>query len=586
MAADKEREEGIIAAADVPIGSDNGLEKPGVSSKARDFDPAISHHNSSQQASQGDAVNIYPEGWRLYILIFGLCLSLLLSTVETTIVSTSLVSITNALEGFGRRDWVVTSYLLTYAGFLTIFAKFCAVFGRKFMLLFALLAFLVFSVLCGISTNIIELIVFRAFQGFGGSGIYSCVTVITPQILPPKKYAKYMAVISSVFALASILGPVLGGAINDHSSWIWVFLLNAPVAPIPMLLILFFLPTEPSRAPVQGKGWKKKLSEIIPPPGAWRKIDFLGAILLLTASMLVVFAFEEAGTQYPWKSPAIIVTLILSAVCWATFIPWEVWIDKPKFVQEPIFPMRLLRDRRIAGMMLNAFFTGFPFMAVIVNLPQRFQAVNGCTPVQAGLYLLPLLLVSPFANGISAALVSKLKTPPFYILLSGSVLQLIGVALAGMPSAASLDLNRSIFGYEVLMGLGFGFGLSTLLVMATMVFPKDDLGVGMGALTQIRVLGGTISLAICATVLNNHVKKRLQEILTSAQIQAISESFTVIQDLPQQTQEDVRAAFAEGYTKQLQIMIAFSGLVFLCTLLTWQPPQKQVREIEQFLASK
>ena len=115
-------------------------------------------------------------------------------------------------------------------------------------------------------------------------------------------------------------------------------------------------------------------------------------------------------------------------------------------------------------------------MAVIVNLPQRFQAVNGCTPVQAGLYLLPLLLVSPFANGISAALVSKLKTPPFYILLSGSVLQLIGVALAGMPSAASLDLNRSIFGYEVLMGLGFGFGLSTLLVMATMVFPKDDLG--------------------------------------------------------------------------------------------------------------
>lgn len=160
----------------------------------------------------------YLKGWRLYVLSFALCLSLFLSTLETTIVSTSLISITNALGPFEQRDWVVTAYLITYTGFLVVYAKFSDIMGRKLLILVAIAFFTVFSIVCGSISNMTQLIVFRSLQGVRASGIYAMVTVIQPEMVPPEKWGNYIAVISLVTVLSSVLGPILGGAINDHSS--------------------------------------------------------------------------------------------------------------------------------------------------------------------------------------------------------------------------------------------------------------------------------------------------------------------------------------------------------------------------------
>lgn len=152
-------------------------------------------------------------------------------------------------------------------------------------------------------------------------------------------------------------------------------------------------------------------------------------------------------------------------------------------------------------------------MAVIVNLPQRFQAVNGLSPTAAGIRLLPLLLCSPFASGLSGLLVTKAKVPPAYLLILGSALQLLGVGLTSSLPSTQQSIRPAQYGYEVLMGFGFGLGLSSLLVLVPMVVSKQDIGkvhlpmgenpaltfvtaVAMGAITQIRVLGGTVGLAI------------------------------------------------------------------------------------------
>lgn len=152
-------------------------------------------------------------------------------------------------------------------------------------------------------------------------------------------------------------------------------------------------------------------------------------------------------------------------------------------------------------------------MAMIVNLPQRFQAVDGLSPTAAGLRLLPLLLCSPFASGLSGVLVTKFKIPPFYIILFGSVLQLIGIGLSSSISTNLPNIPSTQYGYEILMGFGFGFGLSTLLLYVPLIVSKKDTGeflayrvrvffliliqaVTMGAITQVRVLGGTIGLAL------------------------------------------------------------------------------------------
>ena len=205
------------------------------------------------------------------------------------------------------------------------------------------------------------------------------------------------------------------------------------------------------------------------------RLDALGVILLLAASILLVFALEEAGQRYSWRGAVIISTITLAGICWIAFIGWEHLVDKSCSSQEPIFPLQLLKDRVLVGMMSTAFFIGFPFVSIVVNIPQRAQAVNGLSPVRAGIALLPLLLTSPFATAVQGVLTSNFKVPPFYLMLIGAVLQLVGV---GLTSSLPTDRHRIApqqYGYEAIMGLGFGLGLSTILTLAPLVVKEADL---------------------------------------------------------------------------------------------------------------
>ncbi len=204
------------------------------------------------------------------------------------------------------------------------------------------------------------------------------------------------------------------------------------------------------------------------------RLDTLGVVLLLAASILLVFALEEAGQRYPWKSAVIISTITLAGICWISFIGWEYLLDKSQSPQEPIFPLRLLKDRVLVGMMSTAFFIGFPFVSIVVNIPQRAQAVNGLSPVRAGIALLPLLLSSPFATAVQGVLTSNFKVPPFYLMLIGAVLQLVGVGLTSSLPTDGYEIAPQQYGNEVIMGLGFGLGLSTVLTLAPLVVMEAD----------------------------------------------------------------------------------------------------------------
>ena len=205
------------------------------------------------------------------------------------------------------------------------------------------------------------------------------------------------------------------------------------------------------------------------------RLDVVGVILLLAASILLVFALEEAGQRYSWKSAVIISTITLAGICWVSFVGWEYVVDTSRSSQEPIFPLRLLKDRVMVGMMSSAFFIGFPFVSIVVNIPQRAQAVNGLSPVRAGIALLPLLLTSPFATAVQGILTSNYKVPPFYLMLTGAVLQLVGVGLTSSLPTDGYKIAPQQYGYEVIMGIGFGLSLSTVLTLAPLVVMEADL---------------------------------------------------------------------------------------------------------------
>ncbi|KAK2877127.1 hypothetical protein FQN49_001401 [Arthroderma sp. PD_2] len=220
--------------------------------------------------------------------------------------------------------------------------------------------------------------------------------------------------------------------------------------------------------------------------------------------------------------------------------------------------------------MITTFLIGFPFVAIVTNIPQRSQAVNGFSAVRAGFTLLPLLLTSPFATAISGVLTSRFKVPPIYIILIGAILQLLGVGLTINLPDHSGNISALQYVYEVIMGIGFGFTLTTILTLAQLVVDEHEAGLVMGALTQVRVLGGTISVAICSTVLSSSLGPKLATVITHDEAKAIADSLSAIDNLTPEKQESIRNEFAHGYNRQMEFLTAFSGLALLATFLLWE----------------
>ncbi|KAK8080260.1 major facilitator superfamily domain-containing protein [Apiospora hydei] len=437
--------------------------------------------------------------------------------------------------------------------FLIIYAKFSDILGRKFLLLVAVAFFTVFSIVCGSVSGMTQLIVFRAFQGIGASGIYAMVTVIQPELVPPEKWGHILAAVAMVTVVSSVLGPILGGLINDHGSWRWVFLLNAPAGALATAMIAFLMPTHfPNQGhPEAYVHLRAKFSR-----ASLARLDLLGAALLLAATVLVVFGFEEAGSRYPWASAPILAALVVGALLLVAFLFWERVVGRPHRVQEPIFPLRLMKRRIFAGLMLRR---------------RRL-------PFDAGVRLLPLLLASPVATAVAGQLVTKLKVPPFYLTMFAASLQMLGI---GLCSSIPYQSGAVLYGYEVLMGFGFGMGLISLIIYAPLVVDREDLAVTMGAITQIRVLGGTIGLAIGATILNNHLASHLPPLLTPMEMQQVAQSLSFVNGLPDATRDAVRQVFADGYNSQMRAMLYFSAATWVfAALLLWEKKLRTVVDVK------
>lgn len=208
-------------------------------------------------------------------------------------------------------------------------------------------------------------------------------------------------------------------------------------------------------------------------------------------------------------------------------------------------------------------------MSMIFILPQRFQAVNELAAAEAGYRLLPLLLVSPFAAAITGMLTTKLRIPPLYIVIAGLILQIISMALISVLPY-SKEIPAQIYALEVILGFGNGFVLTSLIVAVAMYAGKADRAVALSAITQSRTLGGTIALAICSSLLLNHMRMNLSSFLSEEQISAVFRTTASIGMLPPGLQVETRRVIAEAYGLQTKIMTGFSGAALLATGLLWE----------------
>lgn len=411
-------------------------------------------------------------GQRLYFLVFSLCLCLFLSTLESTVVGTALIAIADDLQHFDISAWIVTAYLLTYTGFLTILAKMSDTFGRRNVLCFCIFIFIIFSVACGVAKTMMQLLVFRAFQGLGGGGMYTMVFVILPEMVPPSKYAAYSGIIAGVAALSSLLGPIFGGVISDGGKWQWIFLFNAPAGLVALIIFYLTLPAhfphsvDDVDAPINLR-FVEKL----------RRIDFVGVLLLLASSFLLVTAIQEGGIAYSWNSGTIIALLVISFLCVFGLVAWgKLFTRRSKTVEEPVLPWTILSDRYAFGLLLVCFFTGLGFITLIIVLPQHFQVVFQDSPAKAGYRLLAMTLIVPFGSGAAGCALQTLRCPPLYVFLTGFAFIILGTGLSTISTHVRGEFPTSEYGFQIIMGFGFGINLAAVVMAAPLSFSRKDLG--------------------------------------------------------------------------------------------------------------
>ncbi|KAF1952250.1 MFS general substrate transporter, partial [Byssothecium circinans] len=488
--------------------------------------------------------------------------SIFLINVEVTIVSTSLVAIATSLHGFDKTSWIVTGYLISYMGFMLIWAKVSDIIGRKYAFISTMTIFTVFSGACGGAKTMEQLIIFRCFQGVGGSGGFAITMLMTWELVPKEKIPLYSIFISVTYTVTSLMGPLLGGAINERTTWRWIFYFNAPIGAVTIVLLAIAIPASfPYR------------KEDVPPrtiAGVLRdarKLDFFGALLLLAGSLLLSTVLLDTSIRTSWSSSTTITLLVLVLLSWACFFPWE-WLVSAYLPQlEPMFPWVWMSNRPWLAMLLSNILWGAPFNVMVVFIPQRLQIVSGFSALSAGLRILPYVLSATIGGGLSMA-ASKQKVSVVNVLLYNAVLQITGVALLStLPNTT--EWPRRAYGYMVPAGLGMGGGFAMLSLTTGVIMQGPHLGSAAGTIGQFRFLGGVIGLAIATNVFSSHLSSHLGGLIPRKASHSVQETINILGSLSPEVRTQVLRVVADGYNLQMKAMNAFTAAQLPAIALIW-----------------
>jgi len=408
-------------------------------------------------------------------------LGLFLSAMDQTIVGTALPRIIAELSGLELYAWVFTSYMLASTTVIPIVGKMGDIFGRKRFFIAGIAVFLVGSVLCGMSQSMVQLIIFRGLQGVGGGMMFANAFAIVGDLYPPAERGKYAGLMSGVFGIASVLGPLIGGYITDNLDWRWVFYVNLPLGGLALFVLWVVLPGQDARRED-------------------RSVDYLGAAALAATIAPLLLAFSWAGSEYAWTSPQVLTTFAIAAFMAGVFVLAE------RRAKEPVIPFQLFRNDIFAVSTAVTFVTGAGMFAGSVYIPLFMQGVLGFSATNSGLVMMPMTVAMVCGSMISGQLVSRTG---HYRWISPIGL---AVATSGMFLLSTMNENSSQqLGMAGMATLGFGLGLSfpPLMLAAQNAVPFSLMGSTTSLNTFARSVGGTIGVAIMGSVLTRRLNEEL-----------------------------------------------------------------------------
>ncbi|KAI9376688.1 major facilitator superfamily-domain-containing protein [Aspergillus egyptiacus] len=512
---------------------------------AAQADPALPAQGRTGEDAEAGKLGSGSELSLRYI-IPAISIGVFLAAADQTIIVASYGKIGSELRALNLTSWIATSYFLTLTSFQPLYGKLSDIFGRKACLLFAYAVFGTGCLFCGLAQNIYQLIAARVFQGVGGGGMTTVVSILLSDIVPLRDRGVWQGVINIIFATGSGIGAPLGGVLSDYIGWRWAF-----VAQFPLCIIAFTMVSVMLDLPApEDSHWKDRL----------RRIDFLGAVVLIGAVLGFLVGFDR-GSNVSWTMPLTVASLSVSVCLFALFVVVEIY-----YAAEPFAPGHIIFDRGFVAAYGCNFFSFGGWLSGLFYLPLYFQAMDGVSATGAGLRLLPCI-ISGVSGSLFAGFVMKWTGKFYWLTVAGYTSLTLGLVVIFLFSGIVTDSLVPIIIGTVACSFGNGIGVTTTLISLISNATPEDQAVVTACSYLFRSLGSVIGLSLTSTVVQQALRGRLRFALRDSKdidriVDGVRQSLDYIKTLDPIVAKIVRDCYGWATNKGFAFLIGVPRLAF------------------------
>ncbi|KAI8950367.1 multidrug resistance protein Fnx1 [Xylaria longipes] len=510
-------------------------------------------------------------GWRFGAMFLALCVTSLLSAIDATIISTVLPAIVADLQSESLYVWALNAFFISMTTVQPLYGQTANIFGRRVLVIGAILFFALGSGLCGGAKNTGMFIAGRVIQGIGGGGINIMIDMVVCDLVPQRERGKYIGFVFIFYSVGTTIGPLIGGAFAQHATWRWAFYVNLPIVAVALPLVVLFLRVNYDRE----THILKKLA----------RIDYAGNTLLTLSVISILIAIIFGGTVHPYNSWRTIVPIVLGIIGHILFVVQQ---GIPKLAPEPTMPLYLFKNRTSAFTLALTFVHGMLQYWMVYFIPLYLQSVKLFEPTYAGVGFLPSVLVTiPFAvvGGTLITATNRYRPPQ----IAGISLMVIGIGLYTLLDRSST--TGMWVGFQIIASAGCGLLLTCTLPAVQAPLPEKDVATATGTWGFLRSYGAIWGVSIPSAVFNSRVGGMLHTISDPAVRAALGKggayehgTANYIRSLAgdPQLQTSVINVYVSALKLVWQVGIGFAGVGVIVALLIKEVPMLQQLETSEF----
>ncbi|KJK62021.1 Major Facilitator Superfamily protein [Aspergillus parasiticus SU-1] len=530
--------------------------------------------NADSKDTMENTDTTYLRGIKLYSILSGVMIATFLISLDVSIIATAIPSITSQFHSTTDIGWYGAVYPLTMCSLQPLSGKLITIFSLRWSYLSFFLVFLLGSLLCGVATSSSMFIIGRAVAGTGGAGVVSSGLAVIAMVTPIEQCPLFTGLVTSLYALGTVVAPIIGGAFTTNVTWRWCFLVNLPAGAVTVItLILFFHPQKSPAARTETV--RQKLQQL----------DLIGCALFVPAIIMVLLGLQWGGNKYSWNSATIIGLFVGFAATLGLFITRELRVD------QAMIPLSLLRRRSIIVGIIFAFLFMGSYVVPVYYLPEWFQIVKGASPIRSAIMLLPSVSTQIFGSIISGVLAKYIKYYNPWLFIGSSFL-CIATGLYTTFRAFSTT-SRDWIGFQILQGLGCGFAAQMPLLTIQNVLKNDPklVPVGISTVLFAQYFGSSVMQSIGGSIFQNKLDSQLRSYahLDSDQIEMLlAVGTSKVQETAQQAFPDrlsaILIAYNDAITNVFYLAVAGSGIAFVLSLgIEWTNTRESTGDDEKDL---